>query len=104
MDVPANRIRELREARGITQTRLAEMIGVSKGYMSELESGRKTINSLRLQSVAKALRCGIPDLFSGQTRNDLAEISDVFTGLTPDQRRAVLDHARALLASERNRD
>jgi len=51
----ATNIRDLRRTRGMTQKQLADMVGVSKSYLSELETGKKPINSLRLAAFAKAL-------------------------------------------------
>ena len=50
-------IRERREALGLSLTEVAAAAGVSKSYLSELEAGKKPINSNRLRSIARVLRC-----------------------------------------------
>ncbi len=58
-----NRIRVWREHRGITLIALAATVGVSKGYISDLESGKKTGPSLPvLRKIAEALRVDLDDI------------------------------------------
>lgn len=57
-------IRERRVAMGLTLTELAKRAGVSKSYLSEIEQGKKPINSTRLQQVARALRTAPSDLLA----------------------------------------
>ena len=38
------RIVELRNMRGLTQTNLARMVGMSRGYLSEIETGKKVLS------------------------------------------------------------
>ncbi len=56
------RIKELREAKGWTGDVLAERVGVSRSYLSEIETGKKTINLPRLLAIASALGVSVPDL------------------------------------------
>ena len=57
-----NKVKELREARGISQEHLAYKAGVAVKTISRLErSGRA--NSETLRSVAAALGVGLDDLF-----------------------------------------
>jgi HTH-type transcriptional regulator, competence development regulator len=50
------RIRELREKRGLTREALAEKTGVSAVYIKKLEAGERTSPSLlALASIARAL-------------------------------------------------
>ncbi len=56
------RIKELREAKGWTGDVLAERVGVSRSYLSEIETGKKTVNIRRLSAIASALGVSVPDL------------------------------------------
>jgi transcriptional regulator with XRE-family HTH domain len=52
-------IRELRDAKGLTQVQLAKRAKVTRGYLAQLEAGHKTNPSLpTLRKLANAL--GVP--------------------------------------------
>lgn len=57
------RIRQLRRERGLTLEELAELAGISRSYLNELELGAKTINANRLEQVARALEVPPESLF-----------------------------------------
>ncbi|HYD54116.1 MAG TPA: helix-turn-helix transcriptional regulator [Gemmatimonadaceae bacterium] len=48
-------LRELREAAGLTQDRLADLTGITAVYASELESGRRNPSYLVLSRILRAL-------------------------------------------------
>jgi transcriptional regulator with XRE-family HTH domain len=48
-------IRHYREAAGLTQERLAEMAGLNRSYLSELEQGRETEQMRRVLRLLKLL-------------------------------------------------
>lgn len=48
-------VRELREARGWTQTHLASMAHVSRSFIADLESGKPTVEASKLMDVFQAL-------------------------------------------------
>lgn len=50
------RLREVREAQGLSQARLARQSGVAQSYISRLEAGRLgTVNLKHLEKLARAL-------------------------------------------------
>lgn len=51
---------------GMTQSALAEAIGVKKGFMSEIVSGKKSPSLDTLVRIAEALQVDIGDMFSGR--------------------------------------
>lgn len=55
-------LRQWRKHRGLTQEKLAERLGTSKGYISELESGKQRYNQQHLEALAEALDCDPVDL------------------------------------------
>lgn len=63
------RIRELRHAKGLTLEALADMAGISRSYLNELELGAKTINANRLDQVARALGVAATDLILHEARS-----------------------------------
>lgn len=50
-----NRLRELREAQGLTTTQLAEMCGMSHSTISKVENGRWSVSLDLLSRVCEAL-------------------------------------------------
>jgi DNA-binding XRE family transcriptional regulator len=58
----ANPIRVWREYRGLTQQQLADKAGISKPYLSQLESGKRTGTTEVLHSLAQALDLSLDDL------------------------------------------
>ena len=59
-------IRNLREARGMTQKQLAEAISVSDKTVSKWETGRGLPDITLLETLAQALGVSLAELFSGQ--------------------------------------
>lgn len=57
-----NPIRVWREYRGLTQQQLAEKVGISKPYLSQLESGKRSGTTDVLMSIAQALNVGLEEL------------------------------------------
>ena len=58
------RIREARNAKGLSITALAEHLGVTKVYVSDVERGRRAPFSLaRIKQVSDALDCDPFDLY-----------------------------------------
>jgi transcriptional regulator with XRE-family HTH domain len=55
-------LRQWRKHRGLTQDRLAERLGTSKGYISDLERGVRRYNQDLLEALAEALSCEPADL------------------------------------------
>lgn len=58
----ANPIRVWREYRGISQGALAEAIGISAAYLSQLETGKRTGTAEVLKALADALQLDLDDL------------------------------------------
>ena len=59
-----NRLRIVRQRRGLTQAQLATMAGLSRPFISELETGAKTPDFETLKTLADVLRVGMDDLYS----------------------------------------
>lgn len=57
-----NPIRVWREYRGLTQQQLAEKSGISKPYLSQLESGKRNGTTDILKNIAQALHVGLDEL------------------------------------------
>lgn len=65
----ASRIRTLRRARGISLQRLAEVAGISPGYLSEVERGQSAVSGEKLAALAENLGVTADYLLSGRDSN-----------------------------------
>ncbi len=57
-----NPIRAWREYRGLTQGELSESAGISKPYLSQIESGKRKGRTEILSAIAKALNLTLDDI------------------------------------------
>lgn len=57
------KIREFRQQAGLSQEKLAEIVGVSYQQLQKYESGQTTLNILKLQHIAQALKVSVNDFF-----------------------------------------
>jgi transcriptional regulator with XRE-family HTH domain len=57
------RIRQFRQDAGLSQEALAELVGVSFQQVQKYESGHTTLNILKLQNIADALKVQVSDFF-----------------------------------------
>lgn len=56
------RVRELRKSKGISQESLAEMAGIDRSYMGNIERGEKNITLKKAYEICDALDIEIQDL------------------------------------------
>jgi transcriptional regulator with XRE-family HTH domain len=69
------RLASLREAQGLTQATLSEMIGAGPQYVGHVETGRiKTPPWERMNKLARALNVSISDLLFFEGVDDNAEV------------------------------
>jgi transcriptional regulator with XRE-family HTH domain len=62
-----DRIREIREAKKLTQEQLAEKALMSKGFLSEIENGKRNVSSEYLLRIANSLCASVDYLLRGTT-------------------------------------
>ena len=58
------KIKQLRQQAGLSQEKLAEMVGLTFQSIQKFESGQTTLNVTRLQEIAKALQVSVTEFFS----------------------------------------
>ena len=63
----ANPLRVWREYRGLTQQQVATEAGISKSYLSQLESGQRKGRTEVLRALAQALKVALDDLVWPET-------------------------------------
>lgn len=59
-----NRLREIRESRGMTQTAVARQAGLSRSFYTQVEHARQTISVDRAFAIANVLGVEMTELFS----------------------------------------
>lgn len=95
------RIRELRKKKGLTGEQLADKIGTSKSYVSEMENGKKFPSGEFLRRLSEELDASIVELFEDhELGNDIMSHIEVMKDLSPEDRRAVVRHALGLLQKD----
>ncbi len=57
------KIRELREERGLSQEKLADLADLHRAYIGQIERGEKNIGIRNLEKIARALKVNVRDLF-----------------------------------------
>ena len=72
------RIEDLREERGITRERLAEISGISTKFLYEVESGKKGLSATTLLKIANALSCSCDYILLGIKIGDKSYGSEYF--------------------------
>lgn len=65
MDTIGQRIRKLREAKGITQEEMAGHLGVTQSNYGRLEKKDDRLNIVKLMEISRVLKVSIPDLLPG---------------------------------------
>lgn len=60
------RIKEARIEAGLTQTKLAEILGIAGNTLSQYETGARAVPAVLLPAIAAALHCKIEDLYKKQ--------------------------------------
>lgn len=56
------RVREMRKSKGISQERLAEMAGIDRSYMGNIERGEKNVTLKKAYEICDALEVTICQL------------------------------------------
>ena len=56
------RVREVRRNKGISQEKLAELVGIDRSYMGNIERGEKNITLKKVYEICDALKVDIKEL------------------------------------------
>ena len=104
-----SRIKERREEIGMTQTQLAEMIGVTKGAIGNYESDANSPKASIMYKVFKALRCDANYLYqdmieapeSTMLPQEERTLLKLFRELNEDGQGELLNHADTLVQSRK---
>ena len=67
MATTGERIKRIREKKGLTQEKLAEACDISKGVLSDVENNKRNISSQKLLSIANILGASLEYLLRGES-------------------------------------
>ena len=96
MDVHA-RITKLREERGYSVNKLANLAGISQGFLREIELGQKKPGIDTLSYICDALHISLRDFFDdGELTKKDDELMQEINRLTMSQRCALLKFLKAM--------
>jgi transcriptional regulator with XRE-family HTH domain len=89
-------IRQWRKFRGLTQTRLADRIGMSNGNLSEIENGNTAYTQETLEVLADALQCTPADLLM-RDPTDPEGIWSLWDQAKPAERLRIIEVVKAMI-------
>lgn len=89
----SEKVRELREARGISQQGLADLSGLSKAYIGHIETGRRRLNEDTIASIASALNVPGNYLLEGSEDPEIARHVAALRSMTEEQRQKIFEYA-----------
>jgi transcriptional regulator with XRE-family HTH domain len=71
----AERIASLREARGLSQTELAEKLGMHPSALSRIETGDRKVSAYEIVALAEALEVDTDELLKEQVTQDVFAVA-----------------------------
>lgn len=95
-------IKRIREARGMKQWELGELMGVSDGAVSAWETGRNSIGVEQLEALSAALRCTRDELLN-DTIPPYSGISDLQDNATTEVPDSIIERRTQAAAKEARR-
>ena len=58
------RVKELRLEKGLSQEKLANIAGVDRTYMTQVENGKRNLTIIKLNQICKGLDVSLSDFFN----------------------------------------
>jgi len=104
----AERIKQLRESRKMTKTRLAQLAGVSQSYISDIEAGKKNPTLEVISRICDALGVTVIELLSEEITTpeidpESMRLAKLAEKLDPGERKALMRYLEETLKrKERN--
>jgi len=59
------RIRELRDKKGLSQEKFADLCGLDRTYIAGIEKGRRNVSLINIEKIARAFGLTLNQLFKG---------------------------------------
>ena len=96
----ANRIKEIRKDRGLSQDKLADLVNTGRSTIAKLESGERRLSQDWMVRLSQALRCNITDLLPEEavspSNEDEQDMLGLFRSLTKEQQIEILEIGRVI--------
>jgi transcriptional regulator with XRE-family HTH domain len=90
-------VRALRQAKRLTIDQMAAMTGLSRGFLSQIETGKRQPGTETLRTIAEALGVSVARLVSSDNDTDhLLRAIELFRTLPPEDQRALVLMAESL--------
>lgn len=67
-------LKQLRKERGLTSNELASLVGISRSYLTQIETAKRTASPELLRKIAEAVDVSYVDLLKIAGHNDLFEL------------------------------
>lgn len=99
-------IAKYRQASGLSQAQLAELIGVGNDAISRMERGTIVPTITRLAELASIFKCGITDLLSDgsyQVQDQLIYINQLLTQLEESDRQILIEIIKVFVQSKQGK-
>lgn len=91
------KIKQLREALGLTQAEVCERSGLSRSYLSQIETGSRPGSLNVVSSLAQILNVPVGEIFDFEEIDpEEFALLEAFRDLSAEDRKAVLRHATAI--------
>jgi transcriptional regulator with XRE-family HTH domain len=106
MESQQSRIKFLRKSLKLNQTEFAEKLGITYSTISKIETGSQlTDQNIRTICLTfgvseQWLRTGEGDMFIDKTQQNIKELLDIFSRLSPASRKMILGLSRTMLSNE----
>lgn len=84
------RIRALRKNKGWTIGHMAEVTGISPGFISQIETGQRLPGPQTLLTLAQTFDVAVPELYDLADGADLLAAIQMFEAILPEDRPAAL--------------
>ena len=98
--IVGQRIQKIRRAKGLTQQQLAEMVGISTNYLSDVERGKSSARIDKLVAIINALGCSADDVFADVINVNDESVDISATKLTPKQLNLISDIIKEIVSNK----
>jgi transcriptional regulator with XRE-family HTH domain len=96
-----NKIKELREKQGMTQSELAKRLNISDKTISSWENGTRLPRMGLVESISKILNVSKSDLFDNKKSPSLTEQAmQKFNNLSPEEQKQAIDYLDYLISKD----
>lgn len=96
------RIKEIRLKKGLSQVKMADVLGCDPCYVSKIESGMKRMSISRIAAIADALNVSIDVLLGrNETAQEKDALNEIFRESTPYECRLILGTIHGLMQALR---